>query len=383
MLFGVLSALCVASASLVSAAPFESGAWVVERSGAAAQPVDRKLVDDFKYWSEWAAASYCPVQTSKTDVKVTCGTYNICPLLEKVDTKIINNWLALGYDKGYTAASGATGFVGVDNARKMVVLSLRGSVNIQNWITDVKFALQDCPEFGKGARCEVGFYNFWQESKPLAIQGIKKALAENPSYNIVVTGHSLGASAAVFAAADVRNLYKNKDVWLYSYGQPRAGNEVLSKYVTEQGKNFRVTHTSDIVPRLPWETSTAILGDADIYTHISPEYWITDGLGNNPEKYQVLEGMKNYEGNAAQSWAKVNLVAHIQYYQQNMYGCTLSFLPMSMSSSIGIGYPAGSKFVVSDDNFDVETTPQELAQRGVEGIFTKEWQNPDMLRSIQ
>jgi len=93
---------------------------------------------------------------------------------------------------------------------------------------------------------------------------------------------------------------------------------VLSEYVTKQGKNFRVTHTSDIVPRLPWETATAIIGDKDIYAHISPEYWIIDGLGNNPQNYKILEGNKNNKGNAGNSFAKFNIVAHIQYYQVNM-----------------------------------------------------------------
>jgi hypothetical protein len=63
-----------------------------------------------------------------------------------------------------------------------------------------------------------------------------------------------------------------------------------------------------------------LIADKDIYAHISPEYWITDGLGNNPNNYKILEGNKNYEGNAAYSLATFNIVAHIQYYQPNMVG---------------------------------------------------------------
>jgi hypothetical protein len=100
--------------------------------------------------------------------------------------------------------------VGVDNNKKMAVVSLRGSVSVQNWVTDVKFGLQDCPEFGKGSRCETGFYSFWQDSKPAALEGLKLALAEVPSYDIVVTGYSLGAAAAVFPLQSCDELTKTK-----------------------------------------------------------------------------------------------------------------------------------------------------------------------------
>lgn len=122
------------------------------------------------------------------------------------------------------------------------------------------------------------------------------------------------ASKFVHATTDKLQLTSSQ----YNYGQPRAGNMALSEYVTKQGKNFRVTHTSDIVPRLPWKSVAILALDKDIYGHISPEYWITDGLGNNPKNYKILEGNQNYDGNAANSWGKFNIVAHIQYYQTNM-----------------------------------------------------------------
>ena len=55
----------------------------------------------------------------------------------------------------------------------------------------------------------------------------------------------------------------------YNYGQPRLGNEALATYITNQNKggNYRVTHTNDIVPKLP----PTLLG----YHHFSPEYFIS------------------------------------------------------------------------------------------------------------
>jgi len=51
---------------------------------------------------------------------------------------------------------------------------------------------------------------------------------------------------------------------------------------------------------------------------------------------------------------------------------------MGMSSSIGIGYPAGSrKYLAPDETkYDEETTPRELADAGIRGAFTYEWNDP-------
>jgi hypothetical protein len=128
----------------------------------------------------------------------------------------------------------------------------------------------------------------------------------------------------------------------YTYGQPRAGNMALSVAVSKQGKNYRydfgsdpkirrhiwfleklmvnrITHTNDIVPQLPWESIKSLcFGKCENYYHISPEYWISTGLGNNVSAYKVVEGYEtNKAGNAGGNF-KINIIAHIQYFQTNM-----------------------------------------------------------------
>jgi hypothetical protein len=96
------------------------------------------------------------------------------------------------------------------------------------------------------------------------------------------------------------------------------GNNILNDFITKQGKNYRITHTTDIVPQVPWETAGAQTCKAnEPYGHISPEYWISKGLGNDPNAYKVLEGFNNYEGNGASKF-KLDVIAHIQYFQVNM-----------------------------------------------------------------
>lgn len=59
------------------------------------------------------------------------------------------------------------------------------------------------------------------------------------------------------------------------------------------------------------------------YKHISPEYWISDGVGTKPEKIMVLEGLSNENGNTGTGLMKFNIIAHIQYFQAQMYSCVL------------------------------------------------------------
>ncbi len=48
---------------------------------------------------------------------------------------------------------------------------------------------------------------------------------------IFVTGHSLGGALAVFAALDIKETLPKTHVRLYTYGQPRVGNEGFSDYI--------------------------------------------------------------------------------------------------------------------------------------------------------
>jgi triacylglycerol lipase len=66
------------------------------------------------------------------------------------------------------------------------------------------------------------------------------------------------------------------------------------QYITDQGSNYRVTHTNDIVPRLP----PMAFG----FSHTSPEYWITSDNNVTPSTsdIQVIEGVGSREGNAGE-----------------------------------------------------------------------------------
>jgi predicted esterase YcpF (UPF0227 family) len=109
----------------------------------------------------------------------------------------------------------------VDNTNKKIVLAMRGSVSIANWLADAKFLQTKCDQIVPKAFCSIGFLNFWNESKKTAMEGIKNAVADHPDYDFIVTGHSLGGAAAVYATIEMRNLYGVKNVTMVPIPLPQ------------------------------------------------------------------------------------------------------------------------------------------------------------------
>lgn len=66
----------------------------------------------------------------------------------------------------------------------------------------------------------------------------------------MVTGHSLGGSLAILAAADLAKSHKIDQV--YTFGQPRVGNAAFATYYQNLVPNtFRLIDYADIVPHVP------------------------------------------------------------------------------------------------------------------------------------
>jgi pimeloyl-ACP methyl ester carboxylesterase len=141
---------------------------------------------------------------------------------------------------------------------------------------------------------------------------VKTASSTFPTYKITVVGHSLGGAIASLAAASLRN--SGLGVGLYTFGSPRIGGSKICSYITNQpGGNFRVTHWSDPVPKVPLLT----MG----YVHISPEYYINKGNDQEVKAGDVMvyPGAVNlFQGN--QAWLKIDINAH-RWYFESMYSC--------------------------------------------------------------
>ena len=104
---------------------------------------------------------------------------------------------------GYTDA---TGFVAYDNTNHLIVLSFRGSHDLNNFITDAVYALTPTP-FCVTCMVHAGFYTSWQEVRDGVIDAVQKAVKTYPNARLFSVGRELIlAQTCVNCCAQCRGL---------------------------------------------------------------------------------------------------------------------------------------------------------------------------------
>ena len=86
------------------------------------------------------------------------------------------------------------------------------------------------------------------------LNAVSNLAKKHPSAGIDVTGHSLGAALATFAAAAIKKNFGFSRFTFYTFGSPRVGNNVFSDYIFSlfpNGQYQRITHYNDVVPHIP------------------------------------------------------------------------------------------------------------------------------------
>jgi hypothetical protein len=167
----------------------------------------------------------------------------------------------------------STIIVAHDSVQNATVFGFRGSVNLDNWISNLEFdmiAPYDDPEI----KVHKGLYNEYLLYK----EEISAYLV--PGDQIVITGHSSGAAMSMFFAYDI---YRDYDVVVYTFGKPRIGNSKFAETASAIS-HLRVTHADDIVPHIPEE----LLG----YKHTGIEVWNYDDTDTN---YKVCDRQEDDE----------------------------------------------------------------------------------------
>ncbi|KAF2966725.1 hypothetical protein GQX73_g6821 [Xylaria multiplex] len=257
-----------------------------------------------KFYSQYAGASYCNSDAAIGST-VTCSG-NACSDVTAAGAKITATYAGSSTD--------IRGFVSTDAKNQVIVVSVRGSHSIRNWITDLEFLQKDCSSLVSGCKVHSGFAKAWDEISAPVLAAVKVAKAANPAYRIVFTGHSLGGAVSSLGAAYARKAGLAVDI--INYGSPRVGNAAFASFVSDQaGIEYRVTHLDDPVPRLP----PIILN----YAHTTPEYWLSNGDAFKTDytiaDIKVCEGVRSLGCNAVT--LGLNILSHL-YYLSPISGCS-------------------------------------------------------------
>lgn len=185
--------------------------------------------------------------------------------------------------RGQPVAIVAIGLILQAQASGDVVIAIRGTEGIKEWVQDAKFLMgQFTPVAGAG-ETEDGFTDVYHSMKVGEGAGaatVVKWLGEHqwrrPPTSLTICGHSLGGALATLLALDVaanaEAAFQNPIV--YTYASPRTGDEqFIAKYNQLVATTNRLVDNADLVPQLPSDPPYKHVGEAiemDSFTLIPP-----------------------------------------------------------------------------------------------------------------
>lgn len=128
-------------------------------------------------------------------------------------------------------------------------IAIRGTEpkKLKDWMSDACAAPSPFDEFAKGATVHRGFETY----ALVLIDHIQTFVLKHPGKRVILTGHSLGGSAAILCAAHL--LLAGCRCRVITFGAAPVGNNKFRRAYNRglQNNTLRFEYAGDIVPRLP------------------------------------------------------------------------------------------------------------------------------------
>ncbi|MGH7174314.1 MAG: lipase family protein [Gemmataceae bacterium] len=151
-----------------------------------------------------------------------------------------------------------------------VIVAIRGTEGILEWITDSLFLLVPFPYISAG-RTEKGFTDFYtsfhtgaDSTSPRVLDALRALSADGTVKTLRISGHSLGSALATLLALDVAGNGVFASPTVYTFASPRVGDKVFAgTYDRLVSDSWRIANLNDIVTQLP----PSLVG----YVHVDAE----------------------------------------------------------------------------------------------------------------
>eukprot|EP00933_Yihiella_yeosuensis_P021230 TRINITY_DN16855_c0_g1_i1.p1 TRINITY_DN16855_c0_g1~~TRINITY_DN16855_c0_g1_i1.p1 ORF type:complete len:458 (+),score=111.63 TRINITY_DN16855_c0_g1_i1:192-1376(+) len=146
-------------------------------------------------------------------------------------------------------------FVAVDANEKVVVLGIRGTVNLSDAITDAVGNSVPFPEY-PGVETHQAILAAAKEVLNRTRPTLNEALAANPGFGVVVTGHSLGAGTAVVCTLilQAEQLDGSPKLRGFAYAPPPIVSPLEDPAIAA-AELYCFIHRHDVVPRISLHNS--------------------------------------------------------------------------------------------------------------------------------
>lgn len=152
----------------------------------------------------------------------------------------------------------AFGFIAVSDAKELVV-AIRGTDTILEWLHDGSFLMVPSPVVGAGGLTEDGFTAVYRSLRCGVATGtlsakdsIKSYLDKGTASTVTVCGHSLGGALATLLTLDVKLNTPCNAPTAYTYASPRIGDHLFAgSYNPAIAASYRVANRQDLIPKLP------------------------------------------------------------------------------------------------------------------------------------
>lgn len=165
--------------------------------------------------------------------------------LLEYNNRLLDDKLFEFIENRYDLQAGVT----ISDKQHRIVVVFRGSDSLKDFVQDVKI---NKVSLGDNVRVHDGFYQQLMGNYDQLESIVKKLLQDNPTYQLYVTGHSLGGALATLYGYMLSNKI-DQYITIMTFGSPRVGNyKFMDSFMKKPNiVHYRITNGRDVITALP------------------------------------------------------------------------------------------------------------------------------------